>query len=75
MEILLISHGFLDSVPIADEFREWGSEHKDITLDKRAIKSINKMAIKSINKRINFNTPLNLENSTHLEKSDTLAQF
>ena len=33
------------------------------------------MAIKSINKRINFNTPLNLESSTHLEKSDTLAQF
>ena len=34
-----------------------------------------KRAIKSINKRINFNTPLNLENSTQMAKSDNNAQL
>ena len=44
-------------------FRELDLEHRNITLNKR------------VNKKINFNTPLNLENSTHLAKSDNIAQF
>ena len=43
-------------------FRELGLEHRNITLN-------------FANKRINFNTPLNLENSTHLAKSDNIAQL